>query len=392
MNNRIFTYLDSTVKEQFQLLKALILQSSHTLDKEGVDKVGELIRTSLSDCNLHLEKDEVDVRGDNLLFRSAACANSSQHILLSGHMDTVFPRESTFNTYREDKTRAYGPGVIDMKGGLVVAVFVLRCLEQLGLLEKIPLVLICSSDEEMGSIYSTPVIKNEAKKSLCGLVFECGGLNGEIVTGRNGKAGYHLNFFGKAGHAAFTGRNGKASAILELAHKTILLEQLNDKEKGIVVNVGRIAGGAAANIVAEKASAEIDIRYKKEEDGQNCIKQIESILAEPIIPGTKTHLASAAGRFPMEQSPGNTALFHIVKNQAELLDLNIEAEFRSGVSDANTLAECGVPVIDGLGPVGDFDHSDMEYMEKSTLVSRCKLATMTVIDIWKRYSEGKLEL
>lgn len=307
-------------------------------------------------------------------------------------MDTVFSKEDVFNFFKDDVDKAYGPGIIDMKGGLVTAIFLLKALQSQNLLNKIPIVLICNSDEEMGSTHSSELIRKEAIKSLCAFVFECGGLNGEIVTGRKGKSGYLLEVFGKAGHAAFTGRNGKASAILELAHKTIQIEDLNDPEREIVVNVGQIEGGSAANVVAEKATAEIDTRFVRFEDSVFCQNNIEEIAAKCSTPGTRASITTTSGRPPMEQSPKNRALFEIVKKQAKHLSMELAEELRSGVSDANTIAECGVAVIDGLGPVGDLDHSQDEYMVKHTLVQRCKLATLSVLDIWDKQCQGELRL
>lgn len=392
MRTKLLHYLDASENEQFQLLEKLVLQTSHTLDREGVNKVGMLIRKALTICDLKLTVDKVAGSGDNLIFRSSACQDHPNQLLLAGHMDTVFPRESSFNSFTTDTVKAYGPGIIDMKGGLVTAIYLLKGLQYLDLLKKIPIVFICNSDEEMGSPYSTKLIRKEAAKSLCGLVFECGGLDGQVVTGRKGKSGYHLEVIGKAGHAAFTGKNGKASAILELAYKTVKLENLNDDQKQIVVNVGRIQGGVAANVVAEKASAEIDTRYIRREDGDFCQKSIEEIVKRCSSPGTRGSLTTTNSRPPMGQSQKNHVLFEIFKQQAKYLSMEITAELRSGVSDANTIADCGIPVLDGLGPIGDLDHSENEYMVKSTLLERCKLATLSVLDIWQRHQRGELNL
>jgi glutamate carboxypeptidase len=385
MRERILHYLETTEAEQLQLLERLILQTSHTLDKDGVDRVGRIIAEALADCSLTLTVNKVAERGDNLIFHSAACCTTGpRHILLVGHMDTVFPRESPFNSFRTDADHAYGPGVIDMKGGLVLAIYLLKALQSQNLLESIPIVFICNSDEEMGSTYSTGLIREEASKSLCALVFECGGGKGEVVTARKGKSGYRLEIFGKAGHAAFTAKNGKASAIVELAHKILAVEKLNNPERQIVVNVGRIAGGTAANVVAAYATADIDIRYLTREDQIVCETNLADIVAQCTTPGTQCSLNLTSSRPPMEQSPKILDLYLLVKKQAKYLSMELAAEQRSGVSDANTIAECGIPVLDGLGPVGDLDHSSDEYMVKATLVQRCKLATLAVIEIWRQ--------
>jgi glutamate carboxypeptidase len=382
MEERLLAYLEATKAEQFQLLERLVLQSSHSSDKVGVDRIGNSIREELLHCDMQLTVDRMENYGDNLVFTSSACSLHPSHILLLGHMDTVFPRESSFNFYREDSVNAYGPGVCDMKGGLVTAVFLLKALQSCRLLSSIPIVFICNSDEEIGSPGSTALIRHYARNALCGMVFECGGTEGEVATGRKGKAGFRLDVFGKSGHAAFSHKTGKSSAILELAHKIIRIEKLNDTSKDIVVNVGKISGGAAANVIAEKASAEIDIRFVTAADGRLCGERLQTIVNESTIIGTTGSISSTSNRQPMTQTDGNLALYHLFKRKAVQLNIPLAEELRSGVSDANTIASCGIPVIDGLGPVGALDHSEKEYIVKSSLLQRCKLATLTTVDLW----------
>jgi len=385
MSDRILTFLDEQEREQFGLLQELVLESSSSYYKSGVDRVGTLISHQLEGCGMSVEVVKESQVGDQLIYRSPACNYSSKSILLVGHMDTVFPVDSKFNWYQEEGDRILGPGVIDMKGGLVTAVFALKALSHCGLLDTIPITMICNSDEEIGSPYSRPLIFSEAEKSFFAMVFECGGLNGELVTGRKGKAGYLLNVQGKAGHAAFAGPD-KASAILELAHKTIALEELNDPSKEIVVNVGVIEGGIGPNSVAETATAEIDTRFLRESDAKITAKNIERIAAKCHVLGTSATLSATSTRLPMEQSAGNKELFHMVEAQAQGLGLSVVEELRSGVSDANIIADTHVPVIDGMGPVGDCDHSDREYMVKDSLPAKSKLAALSLVKGWESYS------
>ena len=175
-------------------------------------------------------------------------------------MDTVFPEDTDFNWYKEDRANSYGPGVADMKGGLVAGIFALKALIARGLLENIPVTFIFNSDEESGSGSSREIIRQEARNSAFAFVLECGGLNGEIATGRKGNLSIKLTVKGRAGHAAFAGPD-KGSAILELARKTIEFESLNEPEKGISVNVGIFEGGIGSNTVAENAVANVDFRF-----------------------------------------------------------------------------------------------------------------------------------
>jgi len=390
MMNQLISYVDAHLHNMFSLLQSLVLQESYTLDKDGVDSVGRLIREALKECGLELEKEKRDDLGDHLIFRSAGCATGTiPPILLVGHMDTVFPKEMEFNWYREDDNKVYGPGVIDMKGGLVTAVYAIKALSHAGLLETIPIPFICNSDEEKGSLTSKELLRREARKSLLALVFECGGINGELVTGRKGKLGFHVEIEGQAGHAAFAGKN-KASSVLELAHKIIALEELNDQERQLVVNVGLIKGGIGPNTVAEKAEAHVDCRFLTEEDGQYCLDQVKKIVADCRVPRTGATYRITSSRTVMGANDQNRKLLRLFHDMARQLDLSFGEEMRSGVSDANTLAGCGIPVLDGLGPGGEHDHSDREYMIKESLPARTKLSAIGLMEIYQRQMAGNL--
>lgn len=383
MNEEIGSFLRSHEAEMFSLLEQLVLIQSSTANKAGLDRVALLIQDFFQGLPLQCTRHPQKQAGDHLVFSTPA-ADSKKSILISGHMDTVFPEDTDFNWYRQDREKVYGPGVIDMKGGLVVTMFAVRALAAQGVLETLPLVLFFNSDEETGSATSAPLLKQLAASACCGLVTECGGMDGQVVTGRRGKTGYHLEIKGKAGHAAFAGKD-KASAILALCTQVQALEALNDQPRGIVVNVGRISGGIGANSVAERAVAEIDTRYVNTADGYRLQNAIEHIAATPTVAGTSTTVAVVNKRPVMEQSSGNRELFEHVRRQADKLGLPLTEEFRQGVSDASNIAAQGVPVLDGLGPIGEFDHSDREYMLKNSLVQRCQLLAVTLPSLASHY-------
>lgn len=385
LKESLLAFVERSEKEQFHLLEQLVLQQSFSRFKEGVDAVGQLIATSLQGTGMTLEVVRESEVGDQLIFRSPACRTGQPSLLLVGHMDTVYPVDSSFHDYRDDGVKVYGPGVIDMKGGLVCAIFALKALAACRLLEKIPLTFICNSDEEIGSPASAPLIRTEAERSLVGFGFECGGLNGEIVTGRRGEIGYLLDVRGQAGHAAFAGPK-KASAVLELAHKVIALERLNDYQRKIVVNVGVIKGGIGPNTVADSAVAEIDTRFLDLADAIETTSRIEQIAMECSVPGTRAKLHRTLFRLPMIQTAGNRELFHVISREAKLLGLPCREELRSGVSDVSVIAEAGIPVVDGLGPIGDCDHSEKEYMIRDSLPARTQLATLGILRSWQHFT------
>jgi glutamate carboxypeptidase len=274
-----------------------------------------------------------------------------------------------------------------MKGGLTAGIYALKALENADLLKEIPITFVFNSDEEIGSRTSETIIRREARKSLFAFVLECGGLEGEVVTGRKGNMSLTLDTFGKAGHAASAGKD-KASAILSLAHKIISMETLNDPERKISVNVGKIAGGIGPNTVPDKATARIDVRYEHPADRRVLENKLTDCAKNIDVLGTKSHLEIVSGRPPMPQSNSNKKLYKIVKKIASQLNIQVQEEFRFGVSDANLIADEGTPVLDGLGPIGADDHSKNEYMIKKSLPERTLLLATALDACWKRLSQS----
>lgn len=387
--DRIIAFLKESNRDMFVLLEKMVLIQSGTYNKEGVNRINRLIKSTFQSNNVSCRIIDQDQYGNHLIVRSLCKERFHKQILLTGHMDTVFPKDTGFNWYREENTHCYGPGVIDMKGGLVVGIFVLKALDQEHLLTKIPLTFIFNSDEEVGSPSSKTLIQQEAKKSAFAFVLETGGRNGEIVTGRKGNLSIKLNIKGRAGHAAFAGRD-KASAVVELAHKIIAFESLNDPESGISANVGKIRGGIGPNTVPEDAVARIDFRFSQNSDRTYLEKKISEITQEQKIQKTNTYFSILSGRPPMPASPNNKKLFKAVQKTASSMGYSVKEEFRAGVSDANFIAGQNTPVIDGLGPVGANDHSEDECMLKTSLFQRSALLAGSIIHCWDQYKQGLL--
>jgi len=372
-------------QQMFALLRRMVLTQSGSHNKKGVDAIAALIRHALEGSCLKIDIIRREDYGDHLLASTPRASSGNRGILIVGHTDTVFPADTPFNWYREDEQHAYGPGIVDMKAGLVAGIFALKALEEQSLLDDIPIRFLFNSDEEIGSPSSARLIEQLAEKSFCAFVLECGGLEGGIVTGRKGRIGLQLDIEGEAGHAAFAGRE-KPSAVLELCHKTIALEALNGFAEGVTLNVGKIAGGIGPNTVAQQASAWIDIRYVEPGQKPKIWEQVERIAEKSWISGTQGRLSVSSERPPMPQTKGNKELFRTVQDIAKALNVEVTEEYRSGVSDANLIAARNVPVLDGLGPVGALDHSEKEYMLKHSLVERTKLFTLTLVEAWKRFS------
>lgn len=382
-NQEIRNFLITRERGMFDLLKRMVEIQSHSYNKPGNDLMMALIASEFENSSLVCTPITQETFGNHLVVRSPATANFSAQVLLVGHTDTVFPEDSSFKEFREDDQKCYGPGVIDMKGGLTAGIYALKALDASGLLADIPVTFIFNSDEEIGSRTSGELIRQEARKSLFAFVLECGGMKGEIVTARKANLSIRMETFGRAGHAA-TAVENKSSAILELAHKIIQFESLNDPSRNITVNVGKVIGGIGPNTVADHAEAGIDIRYENPTAREYLEGKIEEIMKTRFIPGVSTQVKVISGRPPMPRCRRNRRLFDMVEEVAMELNMEVKEEFRFGVSDANLIADENIPVLDGLGPIGEEDHSENEYMIKDSLLKRSVLLACAIPACWQK--------
>jgi glutamate carboxypeptidase len=381
MHDAILSYLEPRRREALDLLRRLVEIQSGSRNKPGLDRMAGEMAAVLRGILPQVRVLPFADHGDMVQAMTLPATEGRKGIVLMGHIDTVFPADTTFTAFREDEEHCFGPGVYDMKGGLVVAVYALKALAHLGLLEKIPITVLCNSDEEIGSPASRPWIEEMCKGALAALVFEGGGRDRDVVTGRKGRLGMELTVRGRAGHAAKGG--AKASAILELAHKIIALEALNDGRE-ITLNVGQVEGGIGPNTVPELATAALDARFLTPAGQERLERDMTRIVAKSLIPGASATLSVKSGRPAMLQSKGIRRLYSVARAQAQTFGYDLPEELRSGVSDANFIAGLGVDVLDGLGPVGDLDHSDLEYILKDTLMERAALTAATIAARWNQ--------
>lgn len=371
--NKFETFFKKHEKTIFALLKELVETNSYSLNSEGIKRSLEIFANYVPNC-LNITKSD-----SNLIISNA----EEKFILLMGHMDTVFPPQMGFNAYCEKNDIIYGPGVFDMKGGLIIALFSLIYLDYLTLINEIPITMIVNSDEEIGSINSKKLILNTSKNAICAFVYEGAGDNNEVVVGRKGKIGIKLNTYGKAHHAAFILKN-KPSAILDMAHKIIELEKLNNEKEGISANVGKIEGGIGPNTVPDKCILLTDFRYSKKEQEKYLLKSIESILNTQHVPGVTCRYEITSSR-PCMDKKNNMELYEVVYMAGKLMGIEIKPEIRSGVSDANFIAANNIPVIDGMGPRGGKDHSPDEFIFKSSIKQRILLSTLSILKSFEKF-------
>ncbi|MRJ03029.1 MAG: M20 family metallopeptidase [Epsilonproteobacteria bacterium] len=349
----------------FSELAEVIRINSYTKNVEGVNRVGELFREKLEELGYDCEKIRSEIYGDHLYFHAPSTREGKGRILLLGHLDTVFP-PGTFEEFREDGEWIYGPGVCDMKGGIMVMVEALRTLPEIA---NIDILLV--SDEEIGSDDSRVHTRRIAGEYDYTLVFEAAGPHGEVVTGRKGIGTFYIDIDGRAAHAGNNYRDG-IDANAELAHKLLSLVNLTDVEEGTTVNVGKIEGGIGANTISPHAHMVFEARFTKASERDRVLQSINQIVNTPFIPGTKATLRGGLQRDVMEE---NRAQREFLKLLEEWSGKTIPTERRGGGSDANIAASAGSTTLDGFGPYGDGDHTIHERASKRSYMDRIELVS-----------------
>jgi glutamate carboxypeptidase len=295
------------------------------------------------------------------------------HVLLIGHMDTVFdPGTVAERPFRVERDTAYGPGVSDMKGGLLLGFFAVEMLQEVGFKEFGSVTYVCNPDEEIGSPFSGPLIKELAPRANACLVLESGRENGDFVSARKGVTDYRIDILGRAAHAGVEPEKGR-SAILEAAHKVLALQELNGRWPGVTVNVGVARGGTRTNVVAERAHLAVDVRAPSEDDLSAAEAEIRSLCSAANVPDVRIELEEHAWHRPMERREGGARLAQLAIDVAADLGFELREAATGGASDANTTSAAGVPTIDGLGPVGGNDHAPGEWIDLRSVAPRMAL-------------------
>jgi glutamate carboxypeptidase len=354
--------LHARVPEMIRLTRCWVEQNSYSGNLSGLNAMADLLAAAFRMPGLELRREPGGAGSGDHLFWSSTAAASAAPVLLIGHHDTVFP-PGHFEGWREQGTRAQGPGCLDMKGGLAVIWGVLSTLSGAGLLDRLPLVAISVADEEVSSLDSRPHLEAWARRAECALVFESGRAGDRIVTSRRGVGGVRAIATGKAAHAGNAHREG-ANAIWALARFIDMAQAQTDYARGVTVNAGIISGGTASNTVAERAEATFDLRFDTEADAEALIEALQRAARDGALPGTQLQLEGGVRRLPMAKTAASEALYRAYAACQRAAGLGDgEHPLVGGGSDGNTVAGVGLPVIDGLGPRGQGVHTTNETVE-----------------------------
>jgi glutamate carboxypeptidase len=309
--------------------------------------------------------------GDLLIGRLSGLG--STNVMLLGHLDTVFSegtaRERPFHI---EGDRAFGPGVSDMKSGLLAGIFAVEALQEVGEEGFGSITYVCNPDEEIGSPFSGTLIRQLAADVDVAYVLEAARENGELVSARKGVSDARIDITGRAAHAGAYPERGR-SAVLEAAHKIIALHALNRRWPGVTVNVGVVSGGTRPNVVAADCRLEVDIRAEDEATLAEAEAEVGRIAENHVVPDVTVSLLSRSWHRPMERTPTSARLVEVAKELAAELGFAVEDTASGGASDGNTTATAGVPTLDGLGPIGGDWHGPEEWLDLASVTPRVAL-------------------
>lgn len=364
----VLRFCESQRRWAVDTTRALAALESPTTDKAAVDRCGAEIARLLGVMGGRVDRLSRRDAGDHLL---AEFGCGQRQVLLLCHFDTVWDLGQVARMPIDERDgRLHGPGVYDMKGGIVIALLALRAVTELQLETGRRIVLLCTTDEETGSATSRQAIEEEARRSDAVLVLEPALPGGAVKTSRKGVGVFDLVVEGVPAHAGAEPGRG-ASAIAELARQVLALEALRDDARGISVNVGVVSGGTRSNVVAERATAEVDVRVTAMADAHEVDAAIRAI--RPHDARTRIAVGGGINRPPMERTPGVVALYEVARSVASDLGFALAEGGTGGASDGNFTAALGVPTLDGLGAEGDGAHAITEHVLVDSLPRRAAL-------------------
>jgi glutamate carboxypeptidase len=375
--HQVLSYLRDQQAPMIDLLKDLVLMETPSTDARSQAQIQARLKSEFEQFDYRVMLLPGRESGGHLYAASKDRSRCQPAQLLIGHCDTVWPVGTLQSMpLLSEQGSLHGPGVFDMKAGLVEIIYALRAIESLGLKPSVSPLCFINSDEEIGSRESTRYVRALAQRvDRCMVLEPSLGHSGKIKTARKGVGRFTVTVEGKAAHAGLDPGAG-ASAILELSHVIQKLFQLNDPAQGTSVNVGVIDGGVRPNVVAPQSRAVIDVRVQTRTDAERIEAAIHGMERE--TEGVSLHIEGAIGRPPMEPTEANQRFWKVAQALGEELDLELEQGTAGGGSDGNTTS-LYTATLDGLGAVGDGAHASHEHIIVDRLPERCALLTLLLL-------------
>lgn len=379
---KVIQFIDEHRQEMVDLWERLVNMESGPDFKEGVDAIIDIVKEILEDEGFTCRVTPYEKVGNTLVAEYGGDPTRKK-IGFIGHVDTVFPRGFIKeHPFKIVDGKAYGPGVLDMKGGVVSLLYVVKALRSIGYSQH-PLKVVIVGDEETAHVHSTcrELLLEEFQDCFVAFNAETSNLENQLSIGRQGGSAYELEVWGVASHTGIAWKKGR-NAIIELAHKMLEIDQCSRFDEGYTYNVTVVEGGTAMNTCPDYAKVTIGTRCETMEQQRTMHAQLEKIAAHTHIEGTKTKLTHLGGFDPMEVLPETERLFETIRKTALELNLpELTPIFSKGASDSAYAVLAGVPTVCSLGPQGEGNHTPEEYAIVESLFERSKLIVTSVLNL-----------
>jgi glutamate carboxypeptidase len=365
-------YAQQHLSTYIEELRELCAIDSDSYNKPGLDAMAAWLGERMRGLGMDVTIVEREKWGNDLL--GILRGTGQGHVLLLGHIDTVYPAgTAAARPLRVEGDTAYGPGVCDMKGNILAAIYAVEALQTLRFSDYGEIRFLCVSDEEINTRHCHDIMQQACQDCQRALVLEAARANGDIVSARKGHTWYTLTAEGRSAHAGVEPEQGR-NAIVELAHQVLQFQDLNGWREGITVNAGVMRGGTVPNVVPDYAQAQFDLRFLDHDDRKATERRFHEAMEHKRIPGVALTLEVAPDiKDPMVRTPASIRLAGEAVRIAHLLGFTIDHVLTGGASDASFTSGYGIPTLDGLGPIGGRDHSPYEYLALDSVAPRAAL-------------------
>jgi len=364
---KIREYLSIKKGEMLHLLERLVNIDSGSYCKEGIDSCGQILAEELRALGFKVEVIREKDSGNHVWAERSG--KGGRRLFLSGHLDTLRPYGTVARfPFHADGNFAYGPGVGDMKGGLVQLIYSLKALQDLGR-ETPQISVFLTGDEELGSVKGRPYIEKESRRSNWALIMESSVAPEIIVVRRWGVGAFYLVIHGKAAHVLDQNMAG-VNACSELALKILTLENLSDIHEGVKVSVNLVHGGTSRQVTASEARADIDVRVRDAINMEKIEEKVRKIAETSILQGVRIELKGGLTRPPMEPNQNTEIFFNLAKEVGYEIGMNLNTGMKAGGSDGCFTSALGVATLDGMGPLCYDLCSETERIELNDLISK----------------------
>lgn len=376
ISRRLVAALDARLDAYLDDLRTMTGIDCPTSHKAGLDEIAGIVSRRLEDLDARIEVIENADAGNDVV--GVVEGHGTKRVTFLCHTDTVYPVGTVATRpFLIEGSHILAPGAADMKGGLLSAIYAVHALQDVGYEDFAVMTILCTSDEEAPPRHSLERIQETARKSDCVLTMEPARINGNIVSARKGSLLYTLSAYGREAHAGVAPETGR-NAIVALAERVLEIWRLNGMRQGLTINPGVIRGGTTSNTVAREATCIIDVRVKRLADIAAFESEVQELLSSSIIPDIQFDLQREAAMPPMQKNRKSQRLVDLAKQAAAEIGFEVEDTATGGGSDGSYAAEAGVPVLDGLGPIGGNAHSEREYLELPSIVPRTAMLARLV--------------